>query len=161
MRIGLQRESIRAVVHLADFLRKSAVLEGLVLAALVLLAPALWAKSPHQSLPALEGVLHSTAPSGPVLKMQNKEQRLSGFTKYIYHTLQDKRLDGRQVRVEGKMLPDGSFQVEWLHTIHNGKLYQVRYFCKTCNIVALEPGKCVCCQKPTELQEIPVSQADQ
>ena len=55
---------------------------------------------------------------------------------------------------------DGSFQVQWLYTVHNGKLFRVRYFCATCNIVALEPGNCVCCQQPTELQEIPVDKQD-
>jgi hypothetical protein len=70
--------------------------------------------------------------------------------------MQDKRLDGREVRLEGTAQPDGTFQVQWLYTIHNGKLFRVRYFCATCNIVALEPGNCVCCQQPTALQEIPV-----
>jgi hypothetical protein len=32
----------------------------------------------------------------------------------------------------------------------------VRYFCEVCNVEALEPGDCVCCQAPTELQEVPV-----
>jgi hypothetical protein len=64
------------------------------------------------------------------------------------------------VRLEGTPQPDGTFQVQWLYTIHNGKLFRVRYFCATCNIVALEPGNCVCCQQPTELQEIPVDKLD-
>ncbi|HZO99102.1 MAG TPA: hypothetical protein VFD30_02295 [Terriglobia bacterium] len=55
------------------------------------------------------------------------------------------------------MQPDGSFKVIHFYTIRNGRLFRVRYFCETCNIEALEPGNCVCCQQPTELQEIPVS----
>jgi len=70
--------------------------------------------------------------------------------------LLDKRLANREVRVEGTMQADGTFEAERLYTVKDGKLYRVRYFCKTCNIEALEPGDCVCCQQPTELQEIPV-----
>ena len=70
----------------------------------------------------------------------------------------DKRLVNREVRVEGTMQADGRFEAERLYTFKDGKLYKVRYFCKTCNIEALEPGNCVCCQQPTELQEIPVSE---
>jgi hypothetical protein len=55
------------------------------------------------------------------------------------------------------MKADGTFQVERLYTVKDGRLYRVRYFCKICNIEALEPGNCVCCQQPTELQEIPVT----
>jgi len=91
-----------------------------------------------------------------MLKTNGKEVALSANTTYLFHTLQDKRLDGREVHLEGTPQPDGSFQVEWLFTLKHGKLYRVRYFCPRCNIVALEPGDCVCCQQPTELQEIPV-----
>lgn len=109
-------------------------------------------------LTVLQGKLDIAPDKCPLLKMDGKEQPLSAFTPYLLHTLQDKRLANREVRVEGKMMPDGTFQVEWLYTIHNGKLYRVRYFCKTCNLEALEPGDCVCCQQPTELQEIPVTE---
>lgn len=109
-------------------------------------------------LPALQGTLLSLPGKGPVLKMAGKEQALSADTPYLLDTLADKRLANREVRVEGTMQPDGTFQVEWLYTLHNGKLYRVRYFCNICNIEALGPGNCVCCQRPTELQEIPVAE---
>lgn len=110
-----------------------------------------------KSLPALQGTLLSAPGKCPVLKMAGKEQALSANTPYLMDTLEDKRLANREVRVEGTMQPDGTFQVEWLYTLHNGKLYRVRYFCNICNIEALGPGDCVCCQRPTELQEIPVT----
>ena len=59
------------------------------------------------------------------------------------------------------MKRDGTLEVARLYTIHQGKLFRVRYYCDVCNIAALEPGPCVCCQRPTELQEIPVSETDQ
>lgn len=104
----------------------------------------------------LEGKLVSLAGSGPTLKSAKKEYRLAGKTSYLFHTLQDKRLADRAVRLEGTEKPDGSFEVERVYTLHGGKLYRVRYYCEVCNIEALEPGDCVCCQQPTELQEIPV-----
>ena len=113
--------------------------------------------TPHH-LAALEGKLLSTPGECPVVRIHDKDQPLSATTTYLYHTLLDKRLANRQVRVEGTMKADGTFEVERLYTVRNGKLYRVRYFCKVCNIEALEPGDCVCCQQPTELQEIPVTE---
>jgi len=127
---------------------------GLALLFASLLAPGLRG-APVKPLAALEGKLMTSEGKCPILKMPDKEQPLSASTPYLLHTLQDERLNGRAVRVEGMMKPDGTFEAEWLYTLHNGRLYRVRYFCKVCNIVALEPGPCVCCQQPTELQEIP------
>ena len=106
-------------------------------------------------LAALEGKLLSIPGQGPVLRIHDKDQPLSATTTYLFHTLLDKRLANREVRLEGTMQADGTFEVERLNTVRNGKLFRVRYFCKVCNIEALEPGDCVCCQHPTELQEIP------
>lgn len=108
-------------------------------------------------LTVIEGKLVTTRGDCPVLQIGGREQPLSGKTPFVFHTLQDKRLDGRQVRLEGVVQGDGAFEVQWLYTLHDGKIFKVRYFCRTCNIVALEPGNCVCCQQPTELQEIEIS----
>jgi len=124
-----------------------------------LLAPSLWAAQ-AKPLTVLEGKLLTTRGDCPLLKMNGREQALSANTPYLLHTLQDKRLDGREVRLEGIPKPDGSFEVHWLYTVHDGKLFRVRYFCSTCNIVALEPGPCVCCQQPVALQEIPVEKPE-
>jgi hypothetical protein len=127
--------------------------------AVALTVPALFGASGVKPLPALDGKLSSVAGVGPVLKLHGKNQPLSATTPYLLHTLEDQRLANRDVRIEGTMKPDGTFQVEWLYTIRNGKLFRVRYFCNVCNIEALEPGDCVCCQQPTELQEIPLDQS--
>jgi hypothetical protein len=131
---------------------------GLALGLAFLAAGTLGA-NPTKPLAALEGKLLATGNNGPVLKMHNKEQALSAVTPYLFRTLEDKRLDGREVRVEGARKTDGTFEVQWLYTIHGGKLFRVRYFCKVCNIVALGPGHCVCCQRSTELQEIPLEES--
>ncbi len=107
----------------------------------------------------LQGKLVSSTETGPVLRTKKKDYPLSARTSYLFHTLEDKRLIEREVRLEGTAKSDGAFKVERLYTVREGKLYKVRYFCEVCNIEALEPGDCVCCQQPTELQEIPVTAA--
>ncbi len=105
----------------------------------------------------LQGELLVIEGAGPVLRVEGKDYPLSARTSWLLHTLEDKRLLKREIRAEGAMQPDGSFKVMHFYTVKGGKLFRVRYFCETCNIEALEPGNCVCCQQPTELQEIPVT----
>lgn len=112
------------------------------------------------STEALEGRLRFVTGTGPVLEANGRTIALSARNSYLFHTLGDERLRNRQVRLEGSKLPGGSFQVERILTVRDGKLYRVRYFCETCNIESLEPGPCVCCQQPTELQEIPLEKND-
>ena len=135
-----------------------AIMVGLMVWTAALMAsPSLAAQSAPRHLAALQGKLLSVPGEGPALRIHEKDQPLSATTTYLLHTLLDKRLANREVRVKGTMQADGTFEAERLFTVKGGKLYRVRYFCKTCNIEALEPGDCVCCQQPTELQEIPVS----
>ncbi len=108
----------------------------------------------------IEGKLISLPGTGPALKTSTRTIQLTGRTTYLFHSLQDKRLAGRELRLEGQRQPDGSFEVERIFTMHDGKLYRIRYYCETCNIEALEPGNCVCCQQPTELQEYPASEGE-
>lgn len=103
------------------------------------------------------GKLETIAGTGLILQTGKKDLKLSARTTYLFHTLQDKRLDGKEVRLEGTMKADGIFEVDKFFTVRDGKLFRVRYYCEVCNIEALEPGRCVCCQQPTELQEIPVT----
>jgi len=107
--------------------------------------------------PTLEGRLLATVPGGPFLATAGKQVRLAATFPFLLHTLEDKRLQDREVRLDGAVKPDGAFEVERLFTVKDGKLFKVRYYCEICNIAAVEPGNCVCCQRPTELQEIPLS----
>lgn len=124
-----------------------------------LLSGNLWGAQ-AKPLTVLQGKLMTTQGDCPLLKINGREQSLSASNPHLLHTMQDKRLDGRNVRLEGTQMPDGTFEVQWLYTLQNGKLFRVRYFCATCNIVALEPGNCVCCQQPTEFQEIPAEKSE-
>jgi hypothetical protein len=93
-------------------------------------------------------------PSGPALRVKGRDYPLSAVRAWHFNTLKDKRLEGREIRVEGEWASDGTLKVSQFYTVKDGKLYRVRYFCEVCNIESLEPGDCVCCQAPTELQEI-------
>jgi len=106
----------------------------------------------------LEGKLIPGPDKGPALRASAVEYSLSATTTYLLHTLQDARLQNQEVRLEGTWKPDGGFEVAHLFTLRGGKLYKVRYYCEVCNIAAKEPGNCVCCQRPTELEEIPVDE---
>jgi hypothetical protein len=108
----------------------------------------------------LEGKLLFIQGTGPVVETPAKRVPLAGRYEYIFRTLEDKRLRNDEVRLKGEFQTDGNFRVDNIFTIHNGEVYRVRYYCETCNIVGLGPGKCVCCQQPTELQEVPVDKND-
>ena len=108
----------------------------------------------------LQGQLLFIQGTGPVVKTVKKEVPLAGRYGYIFRTLEDKRLRNDEVRLNGEYQADGNFRVDDIFTIHHGEVYRIRYFCETCNIVGLGPGRCVCCQQPTELQEVPVNKDD-
>lgn len=95
-----------------------------------------------------------------MVKTATKEYALAGRNQYLFATLGDKRLRNDEVRLKGFFRKDGNFQVQELNTIHHGELYRIRYYCERCNIVALKPGPCMCCQHPVELQEIPLNKKD-
>jgi hypothetical protein len=92
------------------------------------------------------------------LASQTGTVSVSSSNSSLQNTLGDNRLNGREVRIEGERKPDGSFEARHLFTVHDGKLFRVRYYCHVCNIPATEPGNCVCCQRPTELDEIPADE---
>jgi len=127
-----------------------------VFATACLLASPAPAQTPGAKSTTLQGKLLNVPGPGPVLKTKDKEYPLAARTDWLLHTLADKRLENREVRLEGTLQPDGRLKVNQLYTVRDGKLFRVRYFCEICNIEALGPGNCVCCQQPTELQEIPV-----
>ena len=121
-------------------------------------SPALGQSPSTNAFETLQGRLSVAGGGGPTLKTALRDYTLSAKSTYLFHTLQDQRLLNREVRVEGTLKPDHTFEVSHLFTVRDGRLYKVRYYCDICNIAALEPGNCVCCQRPTELQEIPLNE---
>ena len=126
-----------------------------LLAFVVFALPALGQTDQTKPALTLQGKLLLVEGTGPVLRTPGKDYPLTARTSWLLHILEDKRLRNREIRAEGSIEADGNFKVRHFLTVRDGKLYRVRYFCEVCNIEALEPGDCVCCQQPTELQEIP------
>ncbi|MBI1352890.1 MAG: hypothetical protein GC160_00990 [Acidobacteria bacterium] len=72
-----------------------------------------------------------------------------------FHTLHDPKLADRTWEFVGVPQAGGSFDVHKLFTIKDGERFQVTYYCEICHIVSYRPGRCMCCQEPVELREIP------
>lgn len=97
-----------------------------------------------------EGTLRVATPSG--------DAEVTSSDSSILHTLQDPRMNGREVRLEGRRNPTNLLDVAHVFTVRDGKVYRLRFYCHVCNIPATEPGPCVCCQRWTDLEEIPLDQ---
>jgi len=71
--------------------------------------------------------------------------------------LGDARLAGAEFELLGEFKTPALFAVGPFYSsksvfVHkNGKKYTISYWCSICSIRAYTPGKCVCCQRETEL----------
>lgn len=70
--------------------------------------------------------------------------------------LEDERLIGGELEVQGEMSGEGKFQIDEIHTSPlyvyvKGERLGVSYWCEICYIRTYTPGKCVCCQEYTKL----------
>ena len=92
-------------------------------------------------------------PFGFITEDRSKH-RVSG-DEFSVGQLFDPRLAGRLWELEGTYNRDGVLRIHKLFTLKDGKRFRVAYFCVICNIYQHEPGRCMCCQDETELQEIP------
>ncbi len=110
-----------------------------------------------QQSTTLEGQIIVGKGQKPELHSQGRVVLLSGGEESISDTLQDPRISGKQLKLIGEYRRDGSFEVTDLYTVHPDGLYRIIYYCRVCHITAFSPGNCVCCQRPTEPQEVPLS----
>ncbi len=105
----------------------------------------------------LDGTIIVGGDSGPVLQVRGGNVRLSAVDDSIAQTIRDERISGKHLRVSGEYRQDGSFEVSDLFVVHPDGLYRIIYFCDVCHITAFKPGDCVCCQRPTKMQEVPLT----
>jgi hypothetical protein len=69
----------------------------------------------------------------------------------------DDRLLNRPMRLNGKLFPQSQLlQVVAVHSLLDGKLHDVYYWCDICAIKRYEKKICDCCGGPMELREVPV-----
>ena len=124
-----------------------------------LLAPALFSSESEVTLRGRvdpQSVQASTGADQPLgfVTTEGKKYQVVGDS-MSNAQLRDPQLIDRDWELGGSMRPDGAFGIGKLFTIKDGKRYRVTYYCEICHIVTHEPGPCMCCQAPTELQEIP------
>ena len=86
--------------------------------------------------------------------LDGSKQRVLG-DEFSVGQLFDPRLTGRVWELEGSRDNNNVLRIHKLFTLKDGKRFRVAYFCVICNIYQHEPGRCMCCQDGTELQEIP------
>jgi hypothetical protein len=70
--------------------------------------------------------------------------------------LNDKRLDGVELKARGHFVAPGRFAVDPIHTRamlvrKDGRLKLITYWCEICSIRTYSPGECWCCQRETTL----------
>ncbi len=133
---------------------------GLPLALMLLLGVSGLSADVTASDPVLRGRPQSTLGSPPpkhepfgFVAEDGSKHRVSG-DEFSVGQLFDPRLAGRLWDLEGTYDLGGTLRIHRLFTVKDGKRFRVAYYCVICNIYQHEPGRCMCCQDETELQEI-------
>ncbi len=112
---------------------------------------------PQAESATIDGLIIAGKSQVPVLQTRDKRIGLYAGDESLKETLRDPRVSGKHLRLEGRYRTDGSFEVTDVYVVHPDGLYRIIYFCNVCHITAFKPGNCVCCQQPTELQEVPLT----
>lgn len=77
-------------------------------------------------------------------------------TKYSEALFADEQVRAKELVLKGRLFPNTQiFETVTLRSLRNGKLCDLVYYCVICEIYAVAPGVCECCQGPTELIEKP------
>lgn len=67
----------------------------------------------------------------------------------------DEYVRKQELQVTGRLHADtGAFEVITIHSVKDGKLHEIYYWCETCRIRSTAPGPCWCCFQPFELKEV-------
>lgn len=96
----------------------------------------------------------AAAETGLFVTEDGLRQTVTG-DEYTMGQLHDRRLAGRLWELHGTPGPGGRFVVDKLFTIKDRQRFRVTYFCVVYNIRTHAPGRCMCCQDETELEEAP------
>jgi len=73
---------------------------------------------------------------------------------------EDERLHQRELQVKAWRQDRDQLEIIKIYSIKNDQLFDIYYFCRTCNIKAFVGGLCWCCQEEFEFRETPVSESD-
>jgi hypothetical protein len=106
---------------------------------------------------SLSGKLRVDGGKPMLLEPGGKAVRLTSDDEATSETLADARLSGRDLKLIGRLRPDGSFDVREFYVVRGNSLYRLIYFCDVCHITTFSPGNCLCCQQPTVPTEVPLT----
>ena len=68
----------------------------------------------------------------------------------------DPRLREKELLLKGRVLPKSQiFDVTSMKSVRDGTVCELYYYCEVCDIVAVSPAPCACCQEAVTLVEKP------
>jgi hypothetical protein len=71
----------------------------------------------------------------------------------------DPKVRNEPMRITGRLFADSHLlQVLNVHSVKNGKLHDIYYWCEVCAIRRNAGGVCECCGGPMELRELPLKE---
>ena len=124
-------------------------------AATLALAVTLTASSPVAEQ-VLRGHIRQVPGKPSVIELADHKTYIVSGDDFTKAQMTDPKLNGREIEIQGQLGQPGQFEATHLYTIKDGKRYKVTYWCDICSIRTHMPGRCMCCQGETELQELPV-----
>lgn len=75
-------------------------------------------------------------------------------TKYSEALFADEQVRQKELVLKGRLFPDTQiFEPAALRSVRSGKVFDLVYYCGICEIYAVAPGLCECCQAQMELIE--------
>ena len=104
----------------------------------------------------LRGRLHQDPGKPPVIQTGDQKEYTVSGDEFTRKQMADSRLNGREIELEGRFTGSRQFEATHIFTVRDGKRFEVTYWCEICHIRTHMPGRCMCCQGETELQEQPV-----
>ena len=104
----------------------------------------------------LRGRLRQPAGQPPIIETADGKKYTVAGDQFTIGQMADPKLKDREMELEGRFASPGHFQATKIFTIKDGKRYKATYWCDICSIRTHLPGRCMCCQGDTELQELPV-----
>ena len=69
----------------------------------------------------------------------------------------DVRVRQRELQVTAQTTAKGQLEIIRVQSLHDGRLYDIYYFCELCNIRAYTPGLCPCCRNEMAFRETPAT----
>jgi hypothetical protein len=108
---------------------------------------------------AVRGPLRQAPGHPPVIETADHRRIVVAGDDATLRVLNDPRLQDSDFEVLGHFAAPERFEANRIHIpslflYRGGKRLQVSYWCDVCYIRTSSPGKCWCCQKPTDLDPI-------